>query len=184
MAAVAAADASAGEATPVAEQNVIVCVSSTGSDFVLLRAKSIAGGMFAAVGVKVAWRHANSCPPIAIRISFSDRTNVKFLPGALAYARPYEGIHIVVFYDRVQSIMPGRDWVPYVLAHVMVHEITHVLQGVSRHSESGVMKAVWDLTDFTGMTFKPLPFTQTDVELIHNGLDRRELRMASASSIR
>src|SRR5438874_1741187 len=89
--AVAAANASAGEAMPVEEHNVIVCVAAAGSDFALLRAKSIAGGMFAAAGVRIEWHNDRSCPPIAIRISFSDRTNVKFLPGALAYARPYEG---------------------------------------------------------------------------------------------
>jgi hypothetical protein len=32
----------------------------------------------------------------------------------------------------------------FVLAHVLVHEITHILQGIDRHSESGVMKSPGD----------------------------------------
>jgi hypothetical protein len=177
---IAAVNVWAGERTPVAEHNVIVCVAEWGPDFTLLRAKSIAGGMFAAVGVRVEWHNGRSCPAMAIVISFSDRTNVKFLPVALAYALPYEGTHIVVFADRVQSVMPGRYWVPNVLAHVMVHEITHILQGLAQHSNTGVMKAHWTMSDFSAMAFKPLPFTQADVELIHEGMGRRELRMAAA----
>jgi len=41
------------------------------------------------------------------------------------------------------------------------------------------MKAQWTLEDFDEMAFRPLPFTDTDVELIHNGLDVREAHMAS-----
>ena len=114
----------------------------------------------------------------AIRISFSQQTEREFLPEALAYAKPYEGVHIVVFYDRLQQRgQPNR--LPSLLAHVMVHEITHILQGEHRHSESGVMKACWTTDDFNEMAFKPLPFTHMDVELIHNGLDAREIRMAA-----
>ena len=60
-----------------------------------------------------------------------------------------------------------------ILAHVMVHEITHVLQGVSRHSESGVMKATWTMKEYGEMLPKPLPFTDDDVLLIRLGLERQ-----------
>ena len=60
----------------------------------------------------------------------------------LAYALPYEGTHIVILFDRVRKMQP--NYVPAVLAHVLVHEVTHILQGIQRHSESGVMKAHWD----------------------------------------
>jgi hypothetical protein len=178
---IASANACAGEITPIAEHKVIVCVSAPGNDFVLLRAESIAEGMFASVGVRIEWRHGRSCPAIGIMISFSGQTGQHVLPGALAFAMPYEGTHIRVFYDRIQAHMPHL--VPYLLAHVMVHEITHVLQGIPRHSESGVMKPAWDMTDFNEMPFKPLPFAQTDVQLIRQGLDARELRIAMVSSI-
>ena len=62
----------------------------------------------------------------------------------------------------------------------MVHEVTHILQGIPWHSESGVMKAQWDASDFLQMTWKPLPFTDDDVDLIQRGLDAREARLAGA----
>jgi hypothetical protein len=66
--------------------------------------------------------------------------------GELAHTSPYEGTHIVIFYDCVRKVRPKKFSV--VLAHVMVHEVTHILQGICRHSASGVMKAQWDEEDF------------------------------------
>jgi hypothetical protein len=52
----------------------------------------------------------------------------------------------------------------------MTHEITHILQGISRHSLTGVMKAHWDAHDFAQMAYQPLPFAPEDVDLIQQGL--------------
>jgi hypothetical protein len=75
-----------------------------------------------------------------------------------------------VFWDRIER---QRRFAPpvVVLAHVLIHEITHMLQGVARHSESGVMKSQWTAEDQRAMASKPLPFTPLDVELIQHGLD-------------
>ena len=174
---VVAASACAGEEVRAAARRVAVC-SVTGIDFATGRAQPIAAGMFATAGIRIEWKNIRACPPDAIRITFSQKTRPDFLPEALAYALPYEGTHIVVFYDRLQERgQPNR--LPAILAHVMVHEITHILQGVHRHSESGVMKAGWTADDFNEMAFKPLPFTQEDVTLIHNGLDTREIHTAA-----
>jgi hypothetical protein len=62
------------------------------------------------------------------------------------------------------------------LAHVLVHEITHVLQGVVRHSGTGVMRAHWDAREYLDMAFSPLEFTGADAELIQSGLRRNQLR--------
>jgi hypothetical protein len=56
----------------------------------------------------------------------------------------------------------------------MVHEITHVLQGIARHSDSGVMKANWSGEEFQRMRYKSLPFTEEDVVLTHRGLEVRK----------
>ena len=98
------------------------------------------------------------------------------MPGAMAYALPYEGTHIVVFYDRVTK-KPGN--VSILLGHVIAHEVTHILQGVARHSESGVMKANWTGADYQQMSREPLQFTDHDVLLIHRGLKARELSQPS-----
>ena len=69
---------------------------------------------------------------------------------------------------------------PQLLAHVLVHEITLILQGVSRHSGEGVMKAQWGQGDFNRMLSKPLEFTSEDVSLIHDGL---AVRMARSGAV-
>src|SRR6202022_2873401 len=112
-----------------------------------------------------------------LRISFSQDTPAKRLPHALAYALPYEGTHNVIFYDRVQRAVRAAD-VACLLAHVLVHEITHILQGIQRRSDQGVMKAAWDGSDYVAMTWKPLAFSSHDIELIHRGLAAGAARAA------
>jgi hypothetical protein len=62
-----------------------------------------------------------------------------------------------------------------VLAHVLAHEIAHILQGCSRHSVSGLMKARWNADDFTAISRNELRFAPEDIELIYLGVGRREL---------
>lgn len=98
-------------------------------------------------------------------------TPTDLAPSALAYALPYEGVNIEAFFDRV----PGNNDAERaaVLGYVLVHEIAHILQGVARHSESGIMKAQWDKADFVRMRLVPMSFTEEDVDLIHRGLKAR-----------
>ena len=94
-------------------------------------------------------------------------------PNSGAFAFPNEGIHITVLYDRLvwSEKMPGFAHV--LLAHVLVHEITHLLEGTCRHSTAGIMKANWTLHDYYDMQAKTLPFASEDVGLIHNGMNHR-----------
>ena len=178
MAAVVGACAWAGEGARAAEARTVVVCAAMGYDFTVQRAESIASGMFLQADVKIEWHRDSDCPADAIRISFSDGTYRSFRPEALAYALPYEKTHIVVFYDRLRQ--HGSARLPVVLAHVLVHEITHILQGVSRHSESGIMMAHWGTNEYNEMAFKPLPFPPADVEMIRIGLDARETRLIAA----
>ncbi|HMC60876.1 MAG TPA: hypothetical protein VKJ01_16920 [Candidatus Solibacter sp.] len=136
---------------------------------VQFQAKALAGQMFAKIGISLDWGKGepsgdSAQPPIFIELVSGTPENRK--PGALAYAMPFEGAHITVFYDRIETRSnPGM-----VLAHVMVHEITHLLQRVSRHSNDGVMKAHWTEMDFAAMRMRPLPFAQDDVALIYLGM--------------
>jgi Zn-dependent protease with chaperone function len=140
-------------------------------------AQALAGRMFAAIGISLEWVNGkpdaeSSPPPIIIEVVMGAPENFK--PRSLAYALPYEGSHITVFVDRIENMRaPGN-----VLAHVMVHEIAHILQGISRHSATGVMKARWTSGDFADMRFRPLPFTPLDIELIYSGLALRTARAA------
>src|SRR5208337_2177136 len=103
-----------------------------------------------AIGVGLEWRNVSSCPasPDVIQISFAYLAPKELPAGALAYALPYEGAHIVVFYERVKL---KSGYARQLLAYVLVHEIAHILQGIRRHSQSGIMKASWDYRDYDKM---------------------------------
>ena len=144
----------------------------------LFQAKSMAREMFGRIGVQVQWQgtaprdtDAGCWPPVEIDLEAG-------LPGAdrpdsMAYAMPYqEGrARIHVFVRRIASMVPASH-MGILLGHVLVHEITHVLQGVDRHSGQGVMKAHWDIPDLRAMEVHPLPFDDLDVLLIHAGVRR------------
>lgn len=151
---------------------ISVCTEGTANEAALIQARGIASRMFDAAGVTVRWHGLNHCPVDAIRISLSERTAANDHPGALAYALPYEGTHIVLFWDRIQGLSGARA-LPHLLAHVLVHEVTHILQGVDRHSATGVMKAQYTVLDITQMECRPLPFTAFDIQLIQVGIGNR-----------
>jgi hypothetical protein len=136
-------------------------------------ALDLANKMFATIGIRLDWRggeppRTSATRPIGIELATDTPTNL--LPGALGCAMPYEGVHIRVFYDRIRSDAAPRS---ALLAHVLVHEIAHILQGTDQHSNSGVMKAVWTHQDHVQMRTEALPFTPGDVELIRLGLAAR-----------
>jgi hypothetical protein len=50
------------------------------------------------------------------------------------------------------------------------------IQGIVRHSESGIMRAHWTSADYAAMEQSPLPFAPTDIQLIQTGLAQRAAR--------
>lgn len=136
----------------------------------LLRAEGIASKMFSETGVQIQWRTGWARAyqdPHPILVDITTDTPDTLQPSALAYATAYEGVHIRIFWDRIA--LRGDESLT-LLAHVLAHEITHLLQGVSRHSQEGVMKAHWTTDDLLKMKRKPLAFDSEDIKLIHYGL--------------
>jgi hypothetical protein len=174
MAALAGAGAHASaQGRPENERQVTVYLSNavTVPAQITVQAEALASKMFAGIGVTIHWwRGVPSHPePGAIIVEFAANTPAEYQPGAWAYALPYEGVHIRVFWDRIEADPFARQ----LLAHVMAHEITHILQGISRHSADGVMKVRWTDQDRQAMMQNPLRFTPEDVELIHQGMNYR-----------
>jgi hypothetical protein len=138
--------------------------------------------MFAEIGVQIDWhpdvRYCKARAEDNIIVSLTTGVPATRFPGALAYALPYEGAHVEVFFDRVVKTAAEPARVPSLLAHVLVHEVSHLLQGVSRHSQEGVMKQQWNQRDYVQMAWKPLPFTAEDVKLIRLGMNARTSRLA------
>jgi hypothetical protein len=141
----------------------------------LMLAEGVASGMFAKAGLRINWRTGQPKAyeaELPILIDVTSNTPATFHRGALAYAHEFEGVHIRVFYDRVENAhRPGAT--AMLMAHVLVHEITHVLEGTDRHSQQGVMKGQWTSDDLVQMAYKPLPFDPVDVLLIRRGLASR-----------
>ncbi len=157
---------------------VTTCMSNIPDALVAVAsAQGVATKMFAGIGVSLEWHGYQSCPrgrreTILIRLTVD--TPEDYLRASLAYAQPFEGTHVRVFYDRVQrtSASVGVP-VSSLLAHVLVHEIAHILKGGDSHSPSGVMMAHWGLEEYYQMAKSPLAFTEGDVVTIHKGLTAR-----------
>lgn len=160
------------------DRSVVVCEEGGPRPWSML-ARAEAAKIFADVGITINWRIGlheclGKANGIAIHISY--HTPRTLLPNALAYALPFDGTQVVVFYDRVQ--MTGD---PHLLAYVFVHEIAHILQGCDRHSETGIMKPRWGSDDFYEMDIGRLQFTDSDVTLMYLGLDGRKAWLAARS---
>jgi hypothetical protein len=152
--------------------SVDVCMHELGDMATTSVAQSVAWGMFQEIGVTLKFHRTHSCPPDGIRVLSTSDTPAALLPGALALAQPYEGIHLRIFLDRVGNTVPGPV-APYLLAHVLAHEIAHLLEGVDRHSEYGLMKAKWEKDELVQMRAKHLAFTENDIRFIRAGLAAR-----------
>jgi hypothetical protein len=150
----------------------------------LCRTQSKAAEVFASAQVRVDWQKGQPKPlvledqrAIVVRIISGLSTSEHAGPEharALAFAQAYEGVHVTILYERVRTLTHDRPEV--ILAYVLVHEITHMLQGISRHSEKGIMKARWNQADRYAMWHGRLPLAAEDVELIHLGLASRAPR--------
>jgi len=172
----------AAEANRMKTSDVTLCMDAIPGASQRWPVEMMTSKIFSAIGVKLDWRNG-SCPaaPNAIKIAFAMQAPAGFSPGALAYARPYEGIHIVVFYDRVRRMHPSR--IDQFMAYVLAHEIAHILEGVSRHSTKGIMKANWDGLDGFQIVCDSLLFADEDVELIRNGLRSRGVTLPAGGAV-
>lgn len=140
-------------------------------------AQRLATHMFEAINVQVRWARPSDCPADGVRLSFWRETPVIISPGAFGRAFPVEGIRADVFMDRVRSAVP-ENFLPFVLGHVLAHELAHIAQAERRHSSEGLMKARWAPDEVGRMPWSHLAFSPDDVALIHAGLERRAARFA------
>jgi hypothetical protein len=157
----------------------VLSVSLRGGSEVALPATQWAKGLSTRIlshaGVRLEWcAQPSRCQdwPGRIVISLEPRAPARLAPAALAEARVFEGRHIDVFLDRLNW---GRNpqWSSRLLGHVIAHEIAHLLQGVDRHSEHGIMKAQWHNGDYAAMARSTIPFHADDLDLIQRGLEKR-----------
>jgi hypothetical protein len=153
---------------------VLVCLNPGANARIAHSAEAAASHIFASIGVDLEWQSN-------VRYCVGDKSAVLITLGepapdgnstTLAYASPYEGSHVVVYFTRLRDSVSPQGVSP-LLAHVMVHEIAHILQGVVQHSSEGMMKQKWTTRDIVDLKWRPLPFGASDILLIRLGLRRR-----------
>jgi len=167
------------------------------AESLLWASQATATEIFARVGVQLTWRSGrqrratcaveSATRDLAIEIVRHAPENVGH--DALAAASPYgdSDVRIVVFYERVAPLLQGNhDHEASIFGHVLAHEICHVLQGLSRHSEAGVMRARWTRDDYTQMGRGTLSLTGDDVRFIQLGVAHFEAQAGcpQASNLR
>jgi len=140
-----------------------------------------ASNIFAGIHVQLTWVKASNAAADCVGEAATHNLAVQIVPhapasfsdDALAMALPYadSGVRIVVFYDRVKPLLEGHHAPEAtILGYVLAHEIAHVLQGILRHSEAGIMRARWSDSDFKLMGGRLLLFTNEDIQLIRRRL--------------
>jgi hypothetical protein len=168
---------------------VYVKGDSTAPSTVDQGARNTVTWMFARVGVRIVWRDgepaAGTAPgsPVIIQIRWIKESPAGVSAEALARALPFgeQGVAIDIMYDRIRFVARRSSREAPLLAHVLAHEIGHVLQGTNGHAFTGVMKAHWNGRDYDAMEKKPLEFTSVDKDLIADGLHLRKARKAGLS---
>ena len=151
--------------------NSVVAKSSADSTLAVAFAQRLASEIFAGIGVKLEWHDgvpgdkAFCADTLTTKIDPSPPSSASL--SALAYATvgSRQAVAIHILYDRIKANR-SPELQRKLLAHVMVHEITHVLEGIARHSSEGIMKAQWDDSDYKAMTKHPLPFAEEDIRLV------------------
>ena len=152
---------------------VDVYLSSRGN-WLLQPGTPLASAIFNKIGVRLIW-HAGELPAGqgAIGICIVEHAPKSASPKALASAQlsGSSRSEITIYEDRVQSLLDeGRGLAAVATGYILAHELAHVMQGVARHSESGILKVRWSGDDWNEMMIHKLAFTDSDVELIHRGL--------------
>ena len=161
---------------------VTVCLDyGAYSPWVAIQAQITASKIFERVGIHLEWhRLLTPCKQDSdgIHITFTTGAPDSKFPGALGMSRIGDGSRrIEIFFDRVQrTVEPSL--VPYLLGHVFAHEITHVLEGLNRHSTAGLMKPEFLKEDYRDMREKPLELAPEDVALLQARFGTGTIRLA------
>jgi hypothetical protein len=151
----------------------------------LQRAQSVASQILASTNVRLKWLSgspsetknaaAGACAPPVIKVDFSsDRRLALSSSETLAFTFPYAkgGPRIHVLYDHMAPTYRNSPRLSGILlGYILAHEITHVLQRIDRHSNSGVMKARWTTFEYSNMENGSLRLAEEDVLLIRLGLE-------------
>lgn len=162
------------------------------------KSQAVATAIFLKMGIQLTWRFdarrsasktitvcGGESPASTLAVEIIPQAPVNLTHNALAVAMRSadSAVSIVIFYDRVVPVLrEHRAHDAAILGYVLAHEIGHVLQGISRHSETGAMRTCWTEDDFTEMGAGQLAFTAEDVRLIRGYFVPDQLRARRGAS--
>lgn len=171
-----------------AEERIVISVQLRGgaevSSPTVNHARATAARIFTQAGFGLEWcTSPKKCSdwPDRVIVTLEPHAPTQLSGFVLAGAQVFEGRNIRIYLDRLRASV-SKSRVPALLAHVLVHEITHILQACDRHARTGVMKARWDDADYAAMERAPLAFTSGDIDLVRAGFSRRRNASALAPS--
>src|SRR5262245_18731830 len=168
---------------PIA-MTVAVCNKAGVHARILSGAEYRASGIFRRAGVSVKWVGVGDCsvlqPAIHFTIVILSQAPVGWTSkDAMGFAPARSGDYrrAYVFYDRVQEFVGAKVGStsqlvgPYiVLAHVIAHEIGHLLIPGDAHTASGIMRARWRYSDWARASSGRLFFPPDQARIIRNSL--------------
>jgi hypothetical protein len=167
----------------------------------LLRAEAEVTRVFAAADIDVHWTEgapddstslitdfsANNFSPTGgcqvaghsheLRLRLTPRAPHGVMPGMLGFSLPCAkfGIDSTVFIDHCERVTYQTP-IPFgiVLAYAMAHELGHVLLRSTEHSQTGLMRAVWDKNAWVRATVRGISLDRTEAARMRIELFRME----------
>ena len=185
----------AGTPKVATDTEVFVFVEGHGTlpDGAWYSTKALVSSIFDQIYVHVNWRDREpvirpSLDRIVIRLHFAatpstgTRKQSSICASGFACTFPFniESPTVFVMHERVRSSIRRPRLFQAVLAHIMAHEITHVLEVRDTHSDTGIMKERWSAADLDLMDESLLEFTPKDIEYIQEGFDYHRRRWLKA----
>ncbi len=136
----------------------------------LADAEAQATAAYRAAGIDMVWSLASQEPEakqgavdvrvvivsreLTNRLCRADGLNDKAMGIAVSGATSAQGRIAYIFYDRiVQNATTNRTLVARVLGRVLAHEVGHLLLGLNRHSDQGLMQPNWNAGESLVQTF-------------------------------
>jgi len=168
--------ASAADARVQHANTITVCVDQGNTKISLPIAESVTSAIFANIGFRVECKgDVRLCTSERgdIQIYVLEKATKNVSSDALGYAMPFQGSIIVVFADRLRMYATQTLRWSYLAGYVMAHEIAHLLQGLSRHSATGIMKASLDRQDVEKCFRHSMTFADEDIQMIRTGFEVR-----------
>jgi len=178
---VLATQAAAGSSQPLVEAFLPPVFGATSTHAFYL-AEGVVNDIYSEIGIRVVWKEARSAPAgcakqpghmqVVVEMQWQHSAIRSDTAMAVSYPGSTQGPCVTLLMNRLKPEIERNPLrTGFLLGHVLAHEIGHVLQGVARHSETGVMKSAWSLHETSHMWANArLQFTAYDAKLILDAL--------------